>query len=147
MKRIFLTGMIAVALFATSAFAASFNVNNLPAWDGQANIASGSTDVEACAHEVGVDLTYDEDSIAGDPGDWDIEYVRVRIPGFSGIDCKGYTIQAALQLDDGSFVLTGAPIVGSANGVTINLVPNSTTKVADVVGVSVIFDKPGGIGF
>lgn len=140
MKRMLLTGVIAAALFASSAFAASFDVNShFAAWDGQADISSGSDDVKACSEQVKVDLEYDETSEPTD-GDWDVTAVRIRT--LNQNECKGYTAQAALELDSGDYVLTDQTATLGAYGFSFTLSVPQDTKVGDVVGVNVIFDKP-----
>lgn len=147
MKRTILGGIAAAGLFASSAFAAGFDVN--PGED-YADISSGNTDVEACTDVVNADLVPDGTGITDEgDNDWKVGTVRITTPNFT---CLGHEVTAALIGDDGNVLTeteTRTFFNGNAGGLG-GLIPQNALPldvdgdifVEDVTEVSILINEP-----
>lgn len=137
-KRMAAGVLVAGLITAGSAFAATFNVNNIGSTQDDAWIASGATDVEACDDNVFADIKpgdFDEGQ-----GDWTVKGVKVSA-GFNAIPtaCNGYDLTVVLTDKNGDELCSDTdefPWYGIEN------LNDCDAYVGDVHGVSLMFDEP-----
>jgi hypothetical protein len=136
MRKVLIAAAVAVVLFATGAFAASFLVNS-------EDIASGTDNVVACATRVDVDFTTAPPTAT--TADWTVTGATLTFidntadPG----DCNDQFATAVLQTTNGTTVNLHAAESNrgdiNTGSTTVNFTPN-TTPVAQVSGVAVLID-------
>jgi hypothetical protein len=130
MRKALIAVIVAAALFAVGALAASFTVNS-------EDVASGSDPVTACASNVDVDFTtvYDGES------DWNVGSAVVRFYS-SNVStaltnaCSGFGATVAVELTGGGQVLGEALVAG--NSATVPL--DSSVKASQIIRASVLVD-------
>ncbi len=144
MRKALIAVVVASALFAVGAFAASFAVN-------AEDVASGADTVDACAAEVDLDFetVYGDDEITTDTagavtggGDWNVDNVLVTFYDDTGTPtaaCAGYGANVAVMTDAGTPATTGtAPVLTGASSVLVPL--EGTLNAADITSAAVLVD-------
>ena len=129
MRKVLIASAVALVLFATGAFAASFLVNS-------EDIASGEDDVLACADEVDVDFTTVYD---GTLDDWTVDeavltfYVGGSVTG----DCDGFGANLAVGTATADPAATGT---GTVAGGTATITLDTQLLAADIDHAAVLVD-------
>jgi len=141
MRKALIAVIVASALFAVGAFAASFTVQS-------EDIASGANGVDACAELVRI--TFDEPADDVD-GAWTVSEVRVRFfddaaGTVDGAGCAGFEADLALDLDttgdgiaESSQDYTNTAVT-TTSGVTTAVFNIGSVEVSQIVGASVVVD-------
>lgn len=130
MTRIFALVLIICALIATTAFANTFGLNS-GADAGQANISSGSADVDACDDSLSVDLVGGKWN--AEAQDYDLRGVVVTTDNKS---CIGDNVSVDLLDAAGESIAT---VTGTFTDATLTI-PVSGVLVGPVHGVAVMVD-------
>jgi hypothetical protein len=144
MRKALIAAIVATALFAVGAFAATFAVDS-------EDIASGSDPVGRCA--TNVDITFDDDLPAETGGTWEVEGATATFYNLAGeirtaaTACLPFTADLSIDLDttgDGAadgdpVVVRNADIVTSGDDV-IAVFPLGSITANQVVNASVLVD-------
>lgn len=137
MRKALIAVVVASALFAVGAFAASFTVQS-------EDIASGSNPVESCATSADVD--FNEDFVEAS-NNWIIETVDVTLAGAE--DCLGASVELVLQGNDANqtivwqntLVVTQAMVDAAGTDVVVQFDPaTGDLTVGEVWNAAILID-------
>jgi hypothetical protein len=141
MRKALIAVIVASALFAVGAFAASFAVN-------AEDVASGADDVAACAANVDVDFddpTWDGALTApdGGTGDWKTAGTTIRFYDASATPaltsaCNGFDLTLRVETTGGPITKEVSDLVVTAGAADVNF--DAPLQVSHINRVSVLVD-------
>ena len=134
MRKALIAAIVATALFAVGAFAASFAVE-------AEDVASGADDVTECASKVDVDF----DTVYDGTSDWNVAsavvtfYTDAATPTTtSGCDGYGLTLMLELEDSEGGTSEESGEVVVDGTSETVQL--DNPVKASEIIGAAVLVD-------
>ncbi|MBI1297634.1 hypothetical protein GC175_22065 [bacterium] len=135
MRKLLALLLLVAVVTSAFAFANSFDVNSLPARQGEQNISSGAAAVQHCIGDIGVDI------VGGNYllklKDFEVDSVVLLT---ANAQCAGDSVTVTLTDKDGRPIGTVDGTLDSGGGATLNFADPLDVKVRDVANVHVLIE-------